>query len=143
MNVGIIGAGPAGSLCAARLAQNGGNVLLFDPRGAWEKPCGGGVTAKAFKRYPFLNSCVDTHRSIDRLSVVSPRGSQTQIVLEEPICIYSRSVLNQLLLDRAVADGVRFLRERVLDVRLRETGWELLTDRDVHVVDFLVGADGV
>ncbi len=143
MNIGIIGAGPAGSLCASRLAQNGGNVLLFDPRGAWEKPCGGGVTAKAFGRYPFLNSCVDTHRSIGRLAVVSPRGAQTQIVLEEPICIYSRSVLNQLLLDRAVADGVRFLRERVLDVRQRETRWELLTDRDVHVVDFLVGADGV
>ena len=92
---------------------------------------------------PFLNSCVDTHRSIGRLAVVSPRGAQTQVVLEEPICIYSRSVLNQLLLDRAVADGVRFLRERVLDVRQRETRWELLTDRGVHAVDFLVGADGV
>src|SRR5688500_17443200 len=121
MNIGIIGAGPGGSLCASRLAQNGGNGLLFDPRGAREQPCGGGITAKAFGRYPFLNSCVDTHRSISRLAVVSPRGAQTQVVLEEPICIYSRSVLNQLLLDRAVAEGARFLRERVLDVRQRGT----------------------
>jgi len=143
MNIGIIGAGPAGSLCASRLSRNGGNVLLFDPRGAWEKPCGGGVTAKAFTRYPFLSGCVDTHRSIGRLAVISPRGARTQVVLEEPICIYSRTVLNQLLLDSAVADGVRFLRERVLDVRRRETRWELLTDRGVHTVDFLVGADGV
>jgi len=143
MNIGIIGAGPAGSLCASRLSQNGQKVLLFDPRGAWEKPCGGGVTAKAFARYPFLRSCVDTHRSIGKLAVISPRGTRTQVTLEEPVCIYSRTVLNQLLLDQALADGVRFLQERVLDVRRRETHWELLTDRGVHAVDFLVGADGV
>jgi len=143
MNIGIIGAGPAGSLCASRLSRNGAKVLLFDPRGAWEKPCGGGVTAKAFAHYPFLSGCVDTHRSIGRLAVISPRGTRMQVVLAEPICIYSRTVLNQLLLDRAVADGVRFLQERVLDVRRLETRWELLTDRGLHVVDFLVGADGV
>src|SRR5437773_4779837 len=129
MNIGIIGAGPAGSLCASRLSRNGGNVLLFDPRGAWEKPCGGGVTAKAFERYPFLCGCVDTHRSIGHIEVISPQGARTQVMLEEPICIYSRTVLNQLLLDRAVANGVRFLQERVLDVRRLETRWELLTDQ--------------
>jgi geranylgeranyl reductase family protein len=143
MNIGIIGAGPAGSLCASRLSGNGRKVLLFDPRGAWEKPCGGGVTAKAFARYPFLRTCVETHRSIGNLAVISPRGMRTQVTLEEPVCIYSRTVLNRLLLDRALADGVRFLQERVLDVRRLETRWELLTDRSVHAVDFLVGADGV
>ena len=143
MNIGVIGAGPAGSLCASQLSRNGQKVLLFDPRGAWEKPCGGGVTSKAFARYPFLRTCVDTHRSIGKLAVISPRGMRTQVTLEEPICIYSRTVLNQLLLDRALADGVRFLRERVLDVRRLEARWELLTDRGVHAVDFLVGADGV
>lgn len=143
MKIGIIGGGPAGSLCASRVARNGGNVLLFDPRGAWEKPCGGGVTSKAFRHYPFLESCVNTHRRIGSLSVVSPRGAQTHVVLEEPICIYSRTALNQLLLDRAVADGVRFLQERVLDIRRRETRWELMTDQGMHAVDFLIGADGV
>ena len=143
MNIGIIGAGPAGSLCASRLSRNSQKVLLFDPRGAWEKPCGGGVTAKAFTRYPFLRACVNTHRSIGNLAVISPRGIRTKVTLEEPVCIYSRTVLNQLLLDRALADGVRFLQERVLDVRRQETRWELLTDRGVHAVDFLVGADGV
>jgi flavin-dependent dehydrogenase len=143
MNIGIIGAGPAGSLCASRLSKSGANVLLFDPRGAWEKPCGGGITVKAFERYPFFHSCLDTHRSIGRLAVISPRDARTEVLLEAPICIYSRTVLNQLLLDRAVSEGVRFLQERVLDVRQREAGWELLTDRGVHAVDFLVGADGV
>ncbi|PYV37454.1 MAG: hypothetical protein DMG06_28010 [Acidobacteria bacterium] len=44
MRIGIIGAGPAGSLCASLLSQAGSEVLLFDDRGVWEKPCGGGVT---------------------------------------------------------------------------------------------------
>ena len=39
-----MGAGPAGSLCASLLSQAGSEVLLFDDRGVWEKPCGGGVT---------------------------------------------------------------------------------------------------
>ena len=143
MNIGIIGAGPAGSLCASRLSSSGSTVLLFDPKGAWEKPCGGGVTAKAFAHYPFLRACAESHRSIGRMAVISPRGARTEVVLDEPICIYSRTVLNRLLLERAVANGVRFLQERVLDVRQRETHWELLTERGVHAVDFLVGADGV
>src|SRR5262245_12372332 len=143
MNIGIIGAGPAGSLCASRLSRNGGKVLLFDPRGAWEKPCGGGISAKAFVRYPFLRDCLDPHRSPLRMDVISPRGARMHVLLEEPICIYSRTVLNQMLIDRAVAEGVHFLRERVLDVRQRGTRWELLTDQAVHVVDFMIGADGV
>jgi flavin-dependent dehydrogenase len=40
MRIGIIGGGPGGSLCAALLGQAGAEVLLFDYRGVWEKPCG-------------------------------------------------------------------------------------------------------
>ncbi|HWO02861.1 MAG TPA: NAD(P)-binding protein, partial [Blastocatellia bacterium] len=40
--VAIVGAGPAGAHLACRLAAEGREVVLFDPKGAWEKPCGGG-----------------------------------------------------------------------------------------------------
>ncbi|MBM3804245.1 MAG: NAD(P)/FAD-dependent oxidoreductase [Acidimicrobiia bacterium] len=143
MKIGIIGAGPAGSLCASRLSESGQSVLLFDPRGAWEKPCGGGVTVKALARYPFLRGCMEACRSVSQLQVISPRGARAKVMLEEPISIYSRTALNRLLLESARANGVRFLQERVLDFRHRETRWELLTDRGTHRVDFLVGADGV
>ncbi|HWC30770.1 MAG TPA: FAD-dependent oxidoreductase, partial [Dehalococcoidia bacterium] len=46
--VAIVGAGPSGSTTAYHLAKAGARVLLLDraefPR---EKPCGGGVTARA------------------------------------------------------------------------------------------------
>jgi flavin-dependent dehydrogenase len=51
----VIGAGPAGSTAAYRLATAGARVLLVDkavfPR---DKPCGGGVTGRAARLLPFL-----------------------------------------------------------------------------------------
>ncbi|MBW8741746.1 MAG: FAD-dependent oxidoreductase, partial [Acidobacteria bacterium] len=53
-DVAVIGAGPAGSLTAYRLARGGARVLLVDkaqfPR---DKPCGGGLTMRAVKELPF------------------------------------------------------------------------------------------
>src|ERR1700730_6435 len=44
----IVGAGPAGSFVAERLARGGAHVALFDGRPAGEpKACGGGVGTKA------------------------------------------------------------------------------------------------
>ncbi len=143
MKIGIIGAGPAGALCADRLARLGVTVLLFDPRGAWEKPCGGGVTQKALLRYEFLSDCLDNRRQIRGMTVVSPGNAQVRMALDEPLAIYSRTHLNRLLLDRAVAAGALFVQERALDFRRQAGTWELLTERAVHALDFLIGADGV
>jgi geranylgeranyl reductase family protein len=50
----IVGAGPAGSTAAYRLASAGASVLLVDrspfPR---DKPCGGGLTMRAVRLLPF------------------------------------------------------------------------------------------
>jgi geranylgeranyl reductase family protein len=53
-DVAIVGAGPAGSVAAYRLASAGARVLLLDkatfPR---DKPCGGGVPGRAARLLPF------------------------------------------------------------------------------------------
>ena len=50
----VVGAGPAGSTAAYRLATEGARVLLADkatfPR---DKPCGGGLTMRAVRQLPF------------------------------------------------------------------------------------------
>jgi geranylgeranyl reductase family protein len=50
----VVGAGPAGSTAAYRLASAGASVALLDrasfPR---DKPCGGGVTLRAARQLPF------------------------------------------------------------------------------------------
>ena len=143
MRIGIIGAGPAGSLCAAVLGQAGADVLLLDPQGAWEKPCGGGVTYKALIRYPFLWEGLDKGREIRRLQILSPQDKSLAVTLDRPLVTYSRDTLNRLLLDRAVAQGARFLQERVMAFEAISSKWKISTDRSTYEVDFLVGADGV
>jgi len=52
--IAIIGGGPAGSSAAALLAGAGRDVILFDEKLAWEKPCGGGITDKELVQYEYL-----------------------------------------------------------------------------------------
>ena len=64
--VAILGGGPAGAFAAEKLASAGLGVVLMDEKLAWEKPCGGGLTYKAYSQYPFLieqfHSQADGHR---------------------------------------------------------------------------------
>ena len=143
MKVGIIGAGPAGSLCASLLRQAGGEVLLFDYRGVWEKPCGGGVTHKAIVQYPFLKECFEEKRRITQVRVISPRDVKVTVTLQDPLFIYSRDILNKILLERAISEGVHFCQERILDFKRQNSHWRLKTENSDYSIDFLIGADGV
>ena len=52
----VVGAGPAGSTTARECAEKGMSVLLLD-RAAFprDKPCGGGVTARASDLLPLIS----------------------------------------------------------------------------------------
>jgi flavin-dependent dehydrogenase len=52
--IAIVGGGPSGAMCGEQLARAGHKVQIFDEHLAWEKPCGGGLTYKAYRDYPFL-----------------------------------------------------------------------------------------
>ncbi|MEP6819494.1 MAG: FAD-dependent oxidoreductase, partial [bacterium] len=79
----IVGAGPAGSFAAERLALAGVRVALFDGRPEGEpKACGGGVTAKALKAWPQLLGAVG--RTVDELEMYSPSGKHLHMKLDEP-----------------------------------------------------------
>ena len=100
----IVGAGPAGSFAAERLARGGARVALFDGRPAGEpKACGGGVTAKALKAWPHLLGAVG--RTVDELEMYSPSGKHLHMKLDEPFAIYSRVAFDSYLRERARAAG--------------------------------------
>lgn len=108
----VVGAGPAGSFAAERLAKEGVRVALFDGRPAGEpKPCGGGVTSKALKAWPHLLRA--TGRMIDELEMYSPGGKRLHLKLEEPFAIYSRTAFDSYLRERARESGARVIHERV------------------------------
>ena len=141
----IVGAGPAGSFAAEKLARGGVRVALFDGRPAGEpKACGGGVTSKALKAWPHLLEAVG--RTITKLEMYSPAGKRLHLKLEEPFAIYSRTAF-RFLPARARAEkpertsspsasrfaGVRV--KKTIGCCARETG-------DEWSAPMLVAADG-
>lgn len=108
----VIGAGPAGSFAAERLARVGARVALFDGRPANEpKACGGGVTSKALKAWPQLAEAAG--RTVDEVEMFSPEGARVRLKLAQPFAIYSRTALDSHLRERARSAGVEVFAERV------------------------------
>src|ERR1700687_1010690 len=108
----IVGAGPAGSFAAERLASAGTKVALFDGRPDGEpKACGGGVTAKALKAWPHLLDAVG--RTIYELDMYAPSGRVLHLKLDEPFAVYSRNAFDTFLLERAREAGARVFAERI------------------------------
>ena len=71
----VIGGGPAGAMTAATLATAGHKIVLFDEKLAWEKPCGGGITRKALREFPFLAEAEVERNWIHGCELTSPLAS--------------------------------------------------------------------
>lgn len=140
----IVGAGPAGSFAAERLALGGVRVALFDGRPAGEpKACGGGVTSKALKAWPHLLDAVG--RTIDELDMYSPSGKHLHLKLDEPFAVYSRIAFDTFLRERARQAGAQVFAEKVSARGFKQTadGWIVRTQSGAEFsCDWLVAADG-
>jgi menaquinone-9 beta-reductase len=135
MNIGIVGAGPAGALCAERLARAGHRVTIFDPSHPREKPCGGGVTPGAFEKFPELGEIRSAARPSSRVRMRGPRGKRVlSVELPRPIEIFSRRVLDSLLLERSRKAGAELRVERARRISVGEINGLKF--------DFIIGADG-
>ena len=141
-HVAILGGGPAGAFAAEQLASAGLSVRLFDEKMAWEKPCGGGLTFKAYTRYPFLLHNATSKRIIHETVLGAPRAGEVSLRLDDPLLIYSRAELNGMLLDRAERAGVQLEKARVTEMTRRGEGWQLRTSAGAADADFCVVATG-
>jgi flavin-dependent dehydrogenase len=140
MNVGVVGAGPGGSLLALRLAEAGARVAVFDASHPREKPCGGGITGKALRILPAgPPSDPLPARSVSSCRFEDGEGHATLVSLDEPVAVASRSAFDGWLLRRAVEKGARHVSERVAAV---SPGEVRTTTGRVERFDVVVGADG-
>jgi geranylgeranyl reductase family protein len=126
----VVGGGPAGSTTAIRLADGGARVLLVDratfPR---DKPCGGGLTTRAFAQCP-----------------VDP----TPVVEEEVDLVELRFRFGDTVVRRASTPVIRMTQRRRLDAFLlaaaRERGVEVREGKTIDAAtapaDVVVAADG-
>src|SRR5438105_806324 len=138
----IVGAGPAGSFAAERLALAGVRVAVFDGRPPGEpKACGGGVTSKALKAWPHLLEAVG--RNIDELDMYSPSGKHVHLKLDEPFAVYSRIAFDTFLRKRAVKGGANVFAEKISGrgIKRTDSGWAVSTQSDAEfAAKYLVGA---
>lgn len=143
MRVAIVGAGPAGAHLAYLLSRSGADVLLFDAREAWEKPCGGGVTSKALREFDFLKRDASPRQLVSSMQVISARGRTVTIRPKHDFAIYARAELGRMMRERAADAGAQLHCLRVERITRSSGRWELTTSRgETHLCDFLVGADG-
>jgi flavin-dependent dehydrogenase len=140
--VAVLGGGPAGAYAAERLAGAGLEAILFDEKLAWEKPCGGGLTYKAYSQYPFLIDNATPKRLVRETRLAAPEAGSVKMQLNQPLVVYSRLDLNRMLLDRAERAGARLEKARVTEVEHTSGGWRIRTRRGSVEADFCVVATG-
>ena len=129
-DVAIVGAGPAGSTAAYRLASAGKRVLLVDKaRFPRDKPCGGGVTLRAARLLPFSVEPV-VEDVVTRVEIgLRYRSSFTRTAREPLVYMTQRRRLDEFLLRKAEEAGAVVREGATVDAR----------ELDAR---FVVGADG-
>jgi len=141
----VVGAGPAGSTAAYRLAAAGADVLLLDrakfPR---DKPCGGGVTERAARLLPFrLDPVVeDVATQVDlrlRYGRTIERGAGAPLVY-----LTQRKRLDHYLAQQAQAAGADFRDGvRVTKIENIDKGVGVTANGERYDAEALIGADGI
>src|SRR5947209_18909027 len=92
--VAVLGGGPAGSSAAERLARAGLKTIIFDEKLAWEKPCGGGITYKAYSQYPYLIDNDSPKKLVTDTTLAAPEAGEFKMASTQPRAIHLRGVLD-------------------------------------------------
>jgi geranylgeranyl reductase family protein len=135
----VVGAGPAGAVCAETIARRGASVVVLDKkRQGWHKPCGGGVPEATLRKFDlplslgFATPCV---RIVDRAG----REARTTAGYRD----VHRNVFDEHLADRARSAGAEVVFEAaVSDAERTSAGFRMRTSKGTFEATYLVAADG-
>jgi len=146
----VIGAGPAGSACAQKLAEAGRDVLLIDqhdfPR---DKICGDGLipdSHAALKRLGVFDEVMAEARHVSHVRCVAPRGGLVDVPGQ--LSVLPRKVLDHILVRSAQRAGARLATPLRFEAPLldgeRVVGARLKSGDTLHEVraDWVVLATG-
>jgi geranylgeranyl reductase family protein len=137
----VVGAGPAGSTTAYRLARAGARVCLLDrARFPRDKPCGGGLTLRAVRELPFSVDPVVEDR-VHTLELGLRYARRWSRRAAEPLVLMTqRRRLDAFLAEQAAAAGAEF-RDGAKVTRVDPDG-SVRLDGERLDADVVVGADG-
>jgi geranylgeranyl reductase family protein len=138
----VLGGGPAGATAAEGLARAGLRTVVLDEKLAWEKPCGGGITYKAYTQYPYLLDNDTPKMTVTDSLLAAPKVGSVKMAMQRPLLIYSRFELNNMLLKRAEAAGAEIEKTRVLSLERTAEAWKVRTRSGTLDADYCVVATG-
>ena len=142
--IAVIGAGPAGARCAHQLAAAGASVAIVDGTHPREKPCGGGVTARALTLAGEHSASAGT--TIRTASFASgARSAHLDLAAHHRgarLEVFSRQELDGRLLQRAQDSGATLIEERVTGIERADGRWTVSTRNGAITAPWVVGADG-
>jgi len=142
-NVAIVGGGPAGAFCAFELARKGIYTTVFDHSHPREKPCGGGISALAIQKFPFLKQFRSMGGVSSNLRIISCTNKQVTLIGHQQGFNISRRIFDEELVKMATQTGAKLVHEKVINIQKKQNSWQIKTDNQIVNAKTLIGADGV
>jgi flavin-dependent dehydrogenase len=119
---------------------------MFDPSHPREKPCGGGVTARALALLAGADLELPARVNVRRARFIdSASGDSVPVSLTDraTLSVASRAQFDQSLVSAACRAGARLVAARVRSIARDRGGWRVEPDgASPYTARFLVGADG-
>ncbi len=138
----VVGAGPAGTMCAEFLAKNGFSVIILEkerlPR---YKPCGGAIPKEMIKEFDIPSSIIQRYFNSLILYQV-----EKDVIIERngEGAVLWRSDLDNYLTQRACNNGARLQDETiVLNITRDVDKFQISTSKGAFECDWIIAADGV
>ncbi len=149
--IAIVGGGPAGAMAAERLMRgmdqasskwDHNRVVVYEEKVGWEKPCGGGLSHKALKEYPYLLQTTGSANPVWKMELCAPGGATVRVNLREPLVVYSRRELNHFLLQKSRLAGAEVVTDRITCINRIGDKWRLTGRAGSYGADYLILAAG-
>ncbi len=148
-DIAIVGGGPAGAMAGINLIDSGLRVLILDrARFPRMKPCGGGISCRVYRRFPYIEALLRSIPTnfVNKVVFESPSGAVVEFESQDPLyAMIRRTEFDNALLDRCKHGGIEVREDiTVSRVEMREEGACLTsTTGEQFVADLVIGADGV
>jgi geranylgeranyl reductase len=141
----IIGSGPAGASAARCLAAHGRDVLLLEKNLSFEKPCGGGLSLRAFEELCIPKTAIKSE--VHRIRIVSPRGESVDIELQGcGLAIVGRKEFDSSLRRAAEAKGAKIVQGEFTSIQHSKNYTVKAVNGDEQhefEAEYVIAADGV
>ncbi len=139
----VVGAGPAGTAAAIRLARAGLKVLVFDHSHPRRKFCGGAVSLRSWRDLADLGIDDCPHWPIDYVRLTAPGGARQNVRRGEIVgYVVDRQEFDFFLLQQAAKAGATIIAEKAIEASAQRTVCTVRTPNATYEGSYLVGADG-